>query len=308
MIQAKPTLSPETKTYSYFDNTLEIQQTAAPCALQPQKVHFRFPGSFYDQKTIQADLFLSHNPWKVDKYFVETLDYYYRSKPAFVFRNCVVCGETRFDDEYFSNPDWFNWGKIALHCDKSECQERIDDLTHGKNTNANAFIGAIFRKNVPELRRHTVYSKMYYYFDYEMELQEKISYPEMIPQQVEFKIPYMKEVRRDAVYKYLEFSDYTVELFLSHNPWRTYELINSPWCDENKVGFVFRNCLVCGVQRFKDEDFPKMGLHGNVSPIYCRSYQCEKVFHDLLYGNEHANKLYHAILARHPDSLKHRLK
>jgi hypothetical protein len=65
-----------------------------------------------------------------------------------------------------------------------------------------------------------------------------------------------------------------VKLFLINNPWKHYEPIStmSHYCD-NRAGFFFRDCIVCGDNRFK-EGFFISHLASSESPINCDKSEC----------------------------------
>ncbi len=284
MIHRTPTLSLETKTYSYFDGSMQLHETTDPSDLQPQTVDVYIPNHENPHPAQRLNLYLSHNPWAENIIFRG-------SKVECVFRNCIVCGEKRFKDEYFCKGRFSVFAK-PFDCGGLHCQKWIEYLGKGKNISARAFIWAIYEKNGDDLSRYVVNLRSFSYFDTGMGIQNTTSLLDLQPQQARFK--------------YSGYYDHSeIDLYLSGNPWTTYDpnaMYNSA---DNKAGFIFRNCIVCGVRRFQDIDLSTAYLvQWYPDPHCCGNFDCRDKFHLLGEGTYADKKLYQAIFSRDANFLK----
>lgn len=124
-------------------------------------------------------------------------------------------------------------------------------------------------------------TKDFSYFDSAMNLQKTTAYEKIAQslksEAVRFGIPCLHHNHR---YCY-------VDLFLKNNPWTHYKSFAWFGCVSNRAEFYFRDCIVCGTNRFKD-NFLSSYLGYFESPLACEKPKCCEALIKLQLGDRGA--------------------
>ncbi len=282
----------------YFDSSMDISQATTPEITNPKTIRFEYPCKHKDHDYCMLHLFLVNNLWV---HYEPIAGYGYADHRAgFVFHNCIVCGENRFKYENFFQAHCPAW-ESPINCGESKCSQVIYDLQF-QDEGSRELFSAIWRREIKTLKYHSRNSlaastlsnriaTTFGYFDDEMKSQETKD-----PSAIKLKKLTLKLKCKHESHKYCVKS-----LFLPHNPWKNYDPISEM---EHRAGFVFRNCVFCGENRFKKGDFASARLDRKSSPIECGKDECLGEYYSLLFGNQPFRHLHMADVSIHDDPIE----
>ncbi len=261
------------------------------------------------------ELFLCNNVWTeydphVQEGFHENCGGFAVNKTKFVFQYCILCGEERAETSALKEMRLCSW-ESPIVCYRKACIHIILDLSEDKQTSG--LIKAIFDRNAEAIKSYLMvaspvpfkicsYSpkkvsfsdeaRTYFCFGEKMLHQKTTSPSTLNPEIVGFL--YLDMVAEKYFYDKEDYSK--VNLFLKNNPWTECNLIYAldGMADYYK-GFVFRDCIFCGENRFKEDIIPE-------HPLRCDEIQCMEKMERLQSLTSNSGKaLFAAILKRHAD-------
>lgn len=138
-----------------------------------------------------------------------------------------------------------------------------------------------------------------FYFDSDMNLQ-KITVSEETAQSITSELVPFAISCPHCDHRYCK-----IYLFLKNNPWTHYTRFNSmSHCVTHSAEFYFRDCVVCGKNKFKD-NFLSSYLGFFESPISCENPSCINLLEKLRMGSEGEMIFYHKVWTRDIDFLNY---